>query len=273
MAQPLAGHDIDAPLLSLVIPAFNERARLPRTLRILRRYLHDQSYAVEVIVVDDGSTDGTADLVARRASRWPALRLIGTQHRGKGHAVRTGLLAVHGRYTFLCDADLSMPITELPRFLPPILPDVEVAFASREGPHAHRYGEPLPRHLMGRAFNAVVRALALPGIQDSQCGFKCIRSDIAWRLAGALTIDGWGFDVEMLYLARRWGYRAVEIPIEWYYSPSSRIHPLRDSWTMTRDVWQVRRNARAGLYDRSPDWTTQVQPDRIGEPAPARVEP
>ena len=273
MAQPQAARDDDAPLLSLVIPAFNERARLPRTLRLLRRYFHDQRYAVEVIVVDDGSTDGTADAVTLRARRWPPLRLIRTQHRGKGHAVRTGLLAAHGRYSFLCDADLSMPITELPRFLPPILPDAEVAFASREGPHAHRYGEPLPRHLMGRVFNAVVRALALPGIQDSQCGFKCIRSDVARRLAGSLTIDGWGFDVELLYLARRWGYRIVEIPIEWYYSPSSRIHPLRDTWTMTRDVWRVRRNARAGRYDRSPDTSHIAHPDRVSEPAPARVEP
>src|SRR5262249_1208709 len=113
-------------------------------------------------------------------------------------------LAARGQYTFICDADFSMPIDEIPKFLPPHLPDPEVAIAVREGPDARRYGEPLHRHLMGRVFNALVRGLALPGIQDSQCGFKLLRTDIAKQLARAQTLDGWGFDVELLYLARRW---------------------------------------------------------------------
>ena len=142
-----------------------------------------------------------------------------------------------------------MPVTEIAKFLPPHLPDPEVAIAVREGPDAHRYGEPYHRHLMGRVFNAVVKTFALPGIQDSQCGFKLIRTDIAQRLAAAQTLDGWGFDVELLYLARRWGHRIDEIGIDWYYAPSSRISPIRDALSMTRDVLRVRRNARRGLYD------------------------
>jgi dolichyl-phosphate beta-glucosyltransferase len=257
-------HDGDL-LLSLVIPAYNERPRLPHTLRILRKYLTRQHLAAEVIVVDDGSTDGTAEVVAHRVRYWPALHLIRCEHRGKGGAVRAGLLVARGRYTFICDADFSMPISELPKFLPPHLLDPEIAIAVREGPNAHRHGEPLHRHLMGRIFNAVVRALVLPGIQDSQCGFKLMRTDIAKRLARAQTLDGWGFDVELLYLAQRWGYRIAEVGINWYYAPSSRISPLRDSWSMTRDVLAVRRNARAGRYGipsppRSHDAASSVAP-------------
>jgi glycosyltransferase involved in cell wall biosynthesis len=240
----------DAPLLSLVIPAYNERERLPRTLRAIRRYLAEHDLAAEVIVVDDGSRDGTGALAARRAERWPTLRVLSTPHRGKGHAVRAGLLVARGRYTMFCDADLSMPLAELRKFLPPERADAEVAIASREAPGARRYDEPLRRHLMGRAFNLLVRALVLPGIQDSQCGFKCFRTDLARRLAAVQTLDGWGFDVELLFVARRWGYRVEEVPIEWHYAASSRIAPLRDSWRMARDVWAVRRNARQGRYHR-----------------------
>jgi dolichyl-phosphate beta-glucosyltransferase len=251
LPQDAGPHDV--PLLTIVIPAYNERQRLPRSLKALRRYLDQQPFAAEVIVVDDGSGDGTAQFVAHRALHWRALRPIRTPHRGKGGAVRAGLLAARGAYTFICDADFSMPVAEIAKFLPPHLPHPEVAIAVREGPDAHRYGEPYHRHLMGRAYNAVVKTFALPGIQDSQCGFKLIRTDIAKRLAAAQTLDGWGFDVELLFLARRWGYRIDEIGIDWYYAPSSRISPLRDALSMTRDVLRVRRNARRGLYDAPPD--------------------
>lgn len=258
-----------APLLSLILPAYNEERRLPRTLRSIRRFLATQPYEAEVIVVDDGSDDDTAKLVARRAIRWPALRLVSTPHRGKGHAVRAGLLASRGDICFLCDADLSMPIDELSKFVPIRHADQTIVIGSREAPGARRYGEPAHRHLMGRVFNALVRLLALPGIQDSQCGFKCLPGDLARRLATAMTIDGWGFDVELLYVARRWGCLVVEEPIDWYYAPSSRIHPLRDSWLMTREVMRVRRNARHGLYARpetpAPELAVATAPLSTGE--------
>jgi dolichyl-phosphate beta-glucosyltransferase len=237
------------PFLTLILPAYNESRRLPRSLAAIRAYLERAGLAADVIVVDDGSEDGTSDVVTATARAWPAVRLLRTEHRGKGHAVRTGLLAADGVYSFICDADLSMPIAQIARFLPPERVDVQIAIGTREGPGARRFGEPWRRHLMGRVFNALVRALALPGIQDSQCGFKCLRTDIGRELAAVQTIDGWGFDVELLYVARQRGYRIEEVPIDWHYEPSSRISPLRDSWRMTREVLAVRRHARQGCYD------------------------
>ncbi|MGO8950499.1 MAG: dolichyl-phosphate beta-glucosyltransferase [Ktedonobacterales bacterium] len=237
------------PLLSIIIPAYNEAERLPENLRNLRTFLESCPFGSEVIVVDNGSSDATAELVRQASADWPALRLIQTSGRGKGLAVRLGLLAAEGVYSFFCDADFSMPIPEITRFLPPQLEGAPLAIGTREGPAANRVGEPLRRHLMGRAYNALVRRLVLPGIQDSQCGFKCLRADIGRQLASVLIIDGWGFDVELLTVARRWGYHIVEVPVDWHYSPSSRIRPLLDSWRMTRDLLAVRRNVRAGRYD------------------------
>ena len=248
MAEPPA-----PPFLSLVIPAYNEAARLPATFDALEAYLDAGSVDAEVIVVDDGSEDATGEVIRARASTWPTLVARTIAHGGKGSAVRAGMLAARGRYVFLCDADLSMPIGDLAMFLPGARDNTyDIAIASREAPGARRYGEPLYRHLMGRVFNALVRRLVLPGIQDSQCGFKCLRGDLARELAAALTVDGWGFDVELLYMARRRGLRIVEIPVAWYYAPNSRIHPLRDAWQMTRDVLAVRANARRGRYDGAP---------------------
>jgi dolichyl-phosphate beta-glucosyltransferase len=240
------------PWLSLVIPAYNEAARLPTTLDALAAYFATQPAGVEVLVVDDGSADATAEVVRAGAAAWPAVRLLTLPHRGKGHAVRAGVLASRGANVFICDADLSMRITELGKFLPETMRGCDIAIASREGPGARRFDEPLARHLMGRVFNAIVRLLVLPGIQDSQCGFKCLRGDAGRALAAAQTLDGWGFDVEWLALARQWGYRVTEVPIHWYCSPSSRVHPLRDSGAMVRDVLTVRRNLRRARYPAAP---------------------
>jgi glycosyltransferase involved in cell wall biosynthesis len=259
------------PFLSLVIPAFNEAARLPATLTKINAYLARQLYDAEVLVVDDGSADGTAELVREWARDWPDLRLIATPHGGKGHAVRAGLLAARGTYAFVCDADLSMPISELSRLVPVADAGAEITIASREGPGARRYGEPLYRHLMGRVFNAFVRWAVLPGIQDSQCGFKLLRGEWALALARAQTIDGWGFDVELLGIARRQGARIVEVPVAWYYAPSSRVRPLRDAWHMTREVLAVRRNLRRGDYARVCIPDPAVTPGTRAEAVDARA--
>jgi glycosyltransferase involved in cell wall biosynthesis len=248
----------EQPLLSLIIPAFNEEKRLPASLTQLQTYLAGCDYGAEVIVVDNGSVDRTAEVVREVSARWPELRLLQIRERGKGRAVREGLLAAEGTYSFYCDADFSMPIEEIARFLPPELTDVELAIGTREGPGARRVGEPLHRHLMGRVYNALVRRFALPGIQDSQCGFKCVRADIGRRLARRLTINGWGFDVELLTIARLWGCHIVEVPIRWHYAPSSRIHPVLDSWRMTRDLFTVWRNTHAGFYVEPPATTAAV---------------
>jgi dolichyl-phosphate beta-glucosyltransferase len=146
-----------------------------------------------------------------------------------------------------------MPIEEVSKFLPPNLAGYDVAIASREVQGAARYDEPWYRHLMGRVFNLLVRLLTVPGIQDTQCGFKCFRRQVALDLFASQTIDGWAFDVELLHIARRRGYKIVEVPVNWYYGTNSRVSPLRDSWNMLREVIRIRRNSRAGLYDRHTD--------------------
>jgi glycosyltransferase involved in cell wall biosynthesis len=234
--------------LSVIVPAYNEEQRLPDSLRRIVGYLEKQEYTSEVVVVDDGSEDGTAQVVEEMMTELPILSLIRTEHRGKGHAVKRGMLAGRGEYLFICDADLSMPIEELYKFLPPVLEGYDVAIASREIPGARRYDEPSHRHFMGRVFNWMVRLFAVRGFQDTQCGFKCFRREAARDVFTCQTMDGWGFDVEVLFIAQKRGYVIVEVPINWYYSANSRIHPVRDSVGMFTEVLKIRLNDWKGLY-------------------------
>lgn len=240
------------PYLSLVVPAYNEQGRLPATLRKMRDFLTRQGFSYEVLVVDDGSQDGTAALVEAAAAEFPGLRLLREPHRGKGHAVRRGMLEAKGDYVMFCDADFSMPVEEVVRFPEVLRGPHQIAIASREVSGARRIGEPRHRHLMGRVFNLIVRLLAVPGLQDTQCGFKCFTREAAQRIFRTQVIDGFGFDVEVLYVARKMGIGITEVPIDWYYSPSSRVDPIRDTLRMFNDVLQVRANDRRGLYDPKP---------------------
>ena len=237
------------PLLTIIVPAYNEERRLPKTLPQIVAFAEAQPYPVEVLVVDNASTDRTAEIAREIAAAHPVVSLLYQPVRGKGAAVRKGMFAGRGAYLFICDADLAMPVEEIVKFLPPALSDYDIAIASREAPGAVRYNEPWYRHLTGRVFNLIVRLLAVPGVQDTQCGFKCFRREVARDLFSLQTIDGWAFDVEVLHAARRRGYRLVEVPIRWYYGEGSRVHLLRDSWAMFREVLRIRRNGRAGLYD------------------------
>jgi dolichyl-phosphate beta-glucosyltransferase len=236
--------------LTIVIPAYNEAHRLPTTLPQVTAFAEAQDYPVEVIVVDNASTDRTSDVVREIAADRPFVSLLYQPIQGKGAAVRKGMLEGRGEYLFMCDADLAMPIEEVSKFLPPTLSGYDVAIASREAPGAVRYDEPGYRHLMGRVFNFVVRTLAVPGIQDTQCGFKCFRREVAHDILAVQTLNGWAFDVEILHIAHRRGYRLVEVPVNWYYGEGSRISPIRDSFNMLIEVLRVRRNGRNGLYDR-----------------------
>ncbi len=239
---------MNAPRLSIVIPAYNEAARLPATLQQLRCFLDGWDYPTEIIVVDDGSTDDTAAVVRQIAAADPRVQLIAAPHRGKGAAVRQGILSARGAVRIMCDADLSMPAQELPKLLTPLTTGADIAYATREGTGAYRVGEPPLRRLMGRTFNWLVRTLALPGVDDSQCGFKAFTAASSELLFRHATIDGFGFDVEVLYLARQYGFQLQAVPIIWHYHANSRVHPLRDTFLMIRDVLHVRWNHWSGRY-------------------------
>jgi glycosyltransferase involved in cell wall biosynthesis len=236
--------------LSIIIPAHNEEKRLPPTLTAVNAYLDRQTYASEIIVVENGSQDLTAVVAEAFAADHPRVRLIRERGRGKGLAVRHGMLEARGAYRFICDADLSMPIEEVAKFLPPQLADFDVAIGSREAPGSQRYNEPLYRHLQGRIFSNLVKLFALPGFEDTQCGFKCFRAPVAEDLFRAQVFDGMSFDVEVLYIAWKRGYRIVEVPIDWYYRAESRVRPLTDPLRMLLDLLAVRRNWAHGRYAR-----------------------
>ncbi len=233
------------PFLSLIIPAYNEEQRLPRTLTKIQSFLKDQPYESEVLVVENGSRDRTAAIAEEFSS---LVRLLREPERGKGRAVRRGMVEASGDFRFICDADLSMPIEEVNRFLPPQLEEYDIAIASREIAGAVRHNEPAYRHWIGRIFNLLVRTMAVPGFQDTQCGFKCFTAEAAEALFPLQRIDGWTFDVELLYVALRLGYRVKEVPINWYYFPGSRVRMVRDSWLMLTDLFRIRSNWRRGLY-------------------------
>lgn len=237
------------PLLSIIIPAYNEEKRLPDTLKTIQDFLSAQSYTAEVLVVENGSSDRTLVIAQEFASRNPEFQALHVDARGKGRAVRAGMLAASGKYRFFGDADLSMPISEVNRFLPPQIPDPAVVIGSREAPGAVRYGEPEIRHLSGRVFNTLVRWIALPGLQDTQCGFKLFRADAAEDVFRRLTIFGWTFDVEALYIARLHGYPITEIGVPWYYNADSKVRMLSDAWHMFKDLVTIRQNARRGVYN------------------------
>ena len=174
------------------------------------------------------------------------------QQPGKGNAVQHGMLKAQGQFRFICDADLSMPIEEIQKFIPPVLTNFDIAIGSREAPGAIRYNEPSYRHLGGRAINLAIRLLILPGLNDTQCGFKCFSAEAAKAIFSQQTLTGWSFDIENLYIARRKKLRIKEIPIQWYYDPDSKVNAIRDALRMIGDIFRIHLNAIRGKYDLTP---------------------
>ncbi len=269
--------DSNRPLLSVVIPAYNEERRLPQTLERVHDYLGAQNYPSEIVVVDDGSRDRTADRVAAFGKTRPNVRLLRNDHRGKGYAVRSGVLAARGHIVLFSDADLSTPIEDVEKLMPWFERGYDIVIGSREGTGAKRIEEPFYRHLMGRIFNLVVRFLTVKGIEDTQCGFKAFRDDVAQDIFGRMRLYGEGtlpvkngmvtaFDVEVLFIGQKSGYRIKEVPVQWRYGTETKVNPLKDSWRNLKDVLMVRWNDVRGRYNGH----AEHEPSR--SPRPARRE-
>ena len=212
-------------------------------------FISSHSDPIEVILVENGSKDRTYEMACEYAKRYPWLKVIHEEKSGKGNAVRRGMLEAKGKYRMFADVDFSMPIEEVDHFLPPAAEDYDVAIGSREVKGAVRYNEPARRHFTGRVFNLIVRILAVPGIHDTQCGFKCFSAETAEKVFRKQRIDGWAFDAEVLFIAQHSGCKIIEIPVQWYYDGNSKVNVIQDSIKMFRELLQIRKNYRAGLYD------------------------
>jgi dolichyl-phosphate beta-glucosyltransferase len=237
------------PELSVIVPAYNEEERLPRTLERVNEYVRTLPFASEIVVVDDGSTDGTAQAVTALAKKIPSLRLVSNdRNRGKGFSVRHGMLEARGRVALFTDADLSAPIEEMQKLLS-ALESSDIAIGSRAVDrrlievHQSRW-----RELAGILFNWVMRLLTGLHFQDTQCGFKAFAMPKSRIIFEQQRIEDFGFDPEILFLAKRHGLRAVEVPVRWSHDPRTKVHVVRDSVRMFLGLLSIRWNALAGRY-------------------------
>jgi glycosyltransferase involved in cell wall biosynthesis len=240
--------------LSIVVPAFNEEACIADCVRRWTQCLDRASLRWELIVVDDGSSDRTGAIVEELAASDGRVRLIRHGRRGKGAAVRDGMLAARGTWRFMADADLSMPPDNIQRFFAVVsgsAPTPHIAAGSREAPGARRIGEPFRRHAIGRLFNAIVRCVAVPGIDDTQCGFKLFSGELVDVLFPHTKLDGLAFDVEVLFLALQARARIVEVGIEWHCRVDSRINVWRGASAFL-DILRVRWYGLRGCYRNLP---------------------
>jgi dolichyl-phosphate beta-glucosyltransferase len=237
--------------LSVVIPAYNEQARIGETLQRAYPWLRSRFARFEIIVVDDGSTDRTVDTVDDFASRAPELRLLETlENMGKGHAVRSGVLASRGEAVLFSDADLSTPIEEVEKALDLLAGGYAVAIASRALKDSDvRVHQGIVRETMGKIFNVIVRRLCRLPFIDTQCGFKCYSRAAAQAIFSRARVDGFAFDVETLVIARRLGLRVADFPVRWFDSPPSRVRMVLHPIQMLIEILKVRRNERRGYYD------------------------
>lgn len=242
--------------LSVIIPAYNEERRLPETIHEVSLYLGNQDYKSEILVVENGSTDKTTEVAWSNlnyaTNPLPNVRgRVIHSFKGKGVAVKSGMLMGQGTWLYMCDVDLSTPIEFLKRFLPPNF-EGDVGIGSRSVPGASRFNEPVTRKITGRVFNRLTRIL-IPGVKDTQCGFKIFKRRAALDIFNRVTIPGFAFDVEVLYLALKLGYEVQEIGVPWYYNGDSRVHPIRDSLRMGRDIAKIWGKYQSGVYELEKD--------------------
>jgi dolichyl-phosphate beta-glucosyltransferase len=245
--------------LSIVIPAYNEEERLPATIAETSAFLDTLPVSWELLIADDGSDDRTSEIANAAEVKDRRVRHLRLPHGGKALAVRTGVLAAQGDTIVFTDADLATPIEYVREAYSLLNDGWDVVIGSREGSGAERLDEPVHRHLMGRLYNYVVQAVLLPGIKDTQCGFKGFRREVAVDLFGSSVLYSdngrkvrgplvTGFDVELLFLARKRGYRIYELPVIWKHVEGSKVRPGIDGLLMLKDVFQVRLNDLRGRY-------------------------
>lgn len=232
----------EIPVLAVIVPAYNEEVRLGATLEALHTYYSQQPYTWEVTVVSDGSSDRTNELVTEFAREHPQFKLISySPNRGKGYAVRKGMLECEGEILLFCDADLATPQEETAKLLAHIRQGADVAIGSRPLKESHlEKRQPLYREMLGRAFNLAVRLLAVPGIYDTQCGFKMFTAEAAEKVFIRCCLDGFSFDFEAIMIARDMGMRIDEVPIRWFHREGSKVSLLRDGPRMLADLARIR---------------------------------
>lgn len=246
------------PFLSVILPSYNERRNLQRgVLREVYDFLQDYEKNWELILSDDGSEDGTLDELKKFATIDKRIQVLSNPHRGKGPTVKAGMLAASGQWRLFADFDQSTPLREVRQLLK-YRHDYQIIIGSREAEGAKREKEPFYRHLMGRVFNLVVQIFAAPGIKDSQCGFKLFSEQATGELFNKLYVYSdknsqkaaftGAFDVELLFLGRKYGYRIKEVPIRWQHFHSDRVNPIRDSWLMFMDIIKIRLASLRGKY-------------------------
>jgi glycosyltransferase involved in cell wall biosynthesis len=247
-------HDAMAhPQLSIVIPAYNESARIEATLASVLECVETRHWDAEILVVDDGSTDNTAAIVQKWMARNPHLHLVKNPgNRGKGYSVRNGLLQAAGNIVMFTDADLSAPIEEAELLIEAIDAGADVAIGSRWlDKQKQTVHQPLYRRFFGRCFNWVTRKVIGLPFRDTQCGFKAFRRDTAQTIFRLQTIERWGFDPEILFIARKLKYTIVEVPVTWGHDERSRISYLKDGMKMLEEMGQIRTNSLRGRYDQA----------------------
>ncbi len=240
--------------LSIVLPAYNEAARIGGSLDKITEYAQQHPWNVEVIVVNDGSSDNTAEIICQYAKRYSWVRSIDNPgNRGKGYSVRNGMLHARGDILLFSDADLSSPIEEADKLIAALHAGADVAIGSRwVRKELQVVPQPLRRQILGRMFNLALRVVLGLNFKDTQCGFKAFRRSAAELVFTQQQVETWGFDPELLYLAKKAGLRTVEVPVYWAHSEGTRLHPLRDGIRMFAQLFQIRWNAITGKYHSRP---------------------